>query len=66
MTDRQFVVLPFGIKNHVTLTARDACRVRMFNPITGALVIEQSLAAGEAILLEESKVGEALVVLGDR
>lgn len=47
----RFVVMPIGVKKYADLHARDACRITVSDPLTGATLDERTLAAGEVYRL---------------
>lgn len=57
----EFVVFPIGILNFVRLEARRAMSFDVFDPLSGAVVHSQQLAAGEPF---ELSGGEALLIRG--
>lgn len=60
--DQQFVVFPIGVLNDVTLAARRAMTFEVLEPLTGAVLHAQQLAAGEQFVLSG---GEALLIRGE-
>jgi hypothetical protein len=66
--DDAFVTLPHGVREYVVMTPGRACAVRVHSPLTGELMTEARLAAGEGLRLEGPEHGglAAYVVLGQR
>ena len=57
----RFFVFPIGILGHVTLEARRAMQFDVIDPMSGAVLAQHELAAGERFDLSG---GEALVLSG--
>jgi hypothetical protein len=57
----ELVVLPIGMRNPVTMTARSAMELRAIAPLTGDVLMTYDLDAGESFVLPEA---EALVLRG--
>lgn len=65
----QFIVMPIGVKHYANLIAKDACRIKVTDPLTGNLVDEQTLTAGEVYQLagaDDPNASAAYIITGER
>jgi hypothetical protein len=61
VSDTELVVLPFGMRNPVTMTARSAMELRAIDPLSGEVIETFELDEGESFVLPER---DALVLRG--
>jgi hypothetical protein len=61
VSGNEFLVAPIGVLGHVTVAPRQDMSFQVFDPLTGGLLAEEDLVAGEHVDLSGS---EALVVRG--
>lgn len=66
-SDREFVVMPFGVKNYDHLKAKRDCEVQIFDPMTGVSIERHELSAGELLRIEgatDPEASEAYIITG--